>query len=444
MKKGIILFCIIGGICGNIFAGDGGASSVPLTLQECLVYARDHSSLNEQSRYSYEQQRIALQNSAMQFLPYVSASTSANISFGRGIDPETNTYGTKQTLGTSFGLSMSLPLFDGLVNVNSYKINKSYVRESKSMMQMRADEVSLAVIKAFYNVVYCKELVHQVSAVLDSDRESFRQTRRQEQLGEKSRADVDEIAATVAEDEYSLVYQQNQLQVALLELKSVMSWPLEQDIEISTTLETPADDNIFSADINILDLPAAKIAGEQLRQRKLAVRVARGNFFPSISLSAGVSSSYYKTLNMGYDAAPFHRQFKDNMGEYISTGISFPIFGRLSKYNSLRTSKLSYKIQQVAYDETMRSLQADARRLVMNLEGARREYLAAISRLTAVESSHTANMRKYELGTISALELSTSTARLVQARATLTGKHIQLIIQKMQYDYYNGKNYIKE
>lgn len=426
-----------------LFAGEAGLSS-PMTLQECLVYARDHSLANEQSRYSYRQQRIALQNSAMQFLPYISASTSANVSFGRGIDPETNTYGTKQTLGTSFGLSVSLPLFDGLVNVNSLKINKSYVRESKSTMQMRADEVSLAVIKAFYNVVYCKELVRQVTAVLESDRESLRRTRRQEQLGEKSRADVEEMTATVAEDEYSLVYQQNQLDVALLDLKTAMSWPLEQNIDVATTLDAPADENIFSADIDILSLPAARIAGEKLHQRKLAVRVARGNFFPSISLSAGVSSSYYKTLNMNYDAAPFQRQFKDNMGEYISTGISFPIFGRLSKYNNLRNSKLSYKMQQAAYDETMRSLQSDARRLVMNLEGARREYLAAISRLTAVESSHAANVRKYELGGISALELSTSTARLVQARATLTGKHIQLIMQKMQYDYYNGKNYIKE
>ena len=49
-----------------------GTFTSPMTLQECLVYARDHSSVNLQSRYSYEQQRIALQNSAMQFLPYIS------------------------------------------------------------------------------------------------------------------------------------------------------------------------------------------------------------------------------------------------------------------------------------------------------------------------------------------------------------------------------------
>ena len=141
---------------------------------------------------------------------------------------------------------------------------------------------------------------------------------------------------------------------------------------------------------------------------------------------------------------PFNRQFTDNIGKSISTGISIPLFGRLNKYNNLKNSKLSYKIQQAAYDETMRNLTTEMMKLAMNLEGARKEYLSSISRLTAAESAHAANQRKYELGKISPLELSTSSSRLAQARATLTGKHIQLLIQKMQYDYYNGEPYIKE
>ncbi len=427
-----------------VLRAEESLATAPMTLQECLVYAREHSSVNVQNRYRYEQQRIALVNSAMQFLPYISASANANISFGRGIDPETNTYGTKQTLGTGFGLSMSLPLFDGLVNVNNYKMNKSYLRESESNARMRADEVSLSVIRAFYNVVYCKELVGQVQLALEVAKENLHQTCRQESLGMKSRADVDEMTAIVAENEYSLVNQQNLLEIALIDLKSAMSWPVEKDIDIESRLRNPAEESPFSCDVDILELPAARIAGEKLRQRKLAVRIARGNFVPSISLSGGMSTSYYKTLNMNYEAPPFHRQFKDNIGKSISTGISIPIFGRMSKYNNLRSSKLSYKIEQAAYDETMRSLRTEMMKLVMNLEGARKEYLASISRLTAVESSHAANQRKYELGKISALELSTSSSRLAQARATLTGKQIQLIIQKMQYDYYNGKPYIKE
>ena len=428
---------------GIMLRAEESTVSAPMTLQECLVYARDHSSVNLQNRYTYEQQRIALQNSAMQFLPYISASANANLSFGRGIDPETNTYGTKQNLGTSFGLSMSLPIFDGLVNINNYKMNQSYVRTSQTTAQMRADEVSLAVIKAFYNVVYCKELVRQVGLSLEVAQENLRQTRRLEQMGLKSRADVDEMSATVADNEYQLVNQQNLLDIARLDLKAAMSWPVEREIEIDGRLQSVSEENTYSCEIDLMELPAAKIAGEKLHQRKLAVRIARGNFIPGISLSAGMSTSYYKTLNMHYDAAPFHRQFKDNIGKSISTGISIPLFGRLSKYNSLKNSKLSYKIEQAAYDETMRNLTTEMMKLVMNLEGARKEYLSSISRLTAVESAHAANQRKYELGKISALELSTSSSRLAQARATLTGKQIQLLIQKMQYDYYNGKPYIK-
>ena len=429
---------------GFVLMADDALASVAMSLQECLVYARDHSTINVQSRYGYEQQRIALQNSAMQFLPYISASANANIGFGRGIDPETNTYGTKQTLGTSFGVSMSLPLFDGLVNVNSYKINKSYVRESEITAQMRADEVSLAVIRAFYNVAYCEELLRQAHLSLETARENLRHTRRQEQLGVMSRADVDEMSAIVAENEYLLVNQQNLLDVACLDLKVAMSWPVERELKVDGRLQDVETASCVNGAINIFALPTAKIAAEKLHQRKLAVNVARGNFVPGISLSAGVSTSYYKTLNMNYESLPFNRQFTDNIGKSISTGISIPLFGRLSKYNNLKNSKLSYKIQQAAYDETMRNLTTEMMKLAMNLEGARKEYLSSISRLTAAESAHAANPRTYELGKISPLELSTSSTRLAQARATLTGKHIQLLIQKMQYDYYNGEPYIKE
>ena len=174
MKRTVITVIILMW-AGIMLRAEEGIVSAPMTLQECLVYARDHSSVNLQNRYSYEQQRIALQNSALQFLPYISASANANLSFGRGIDPETNTYGTKQNLGTSFGLSMSLPIFDGLVNINNYKMNKSYVRTSQTTAQMRADEVSLAVIRAFYNVVYCKELLRQVQLSLEVAQENLRQ-----------------------------------------------------------------------------------------------------------------------------------------------------------------------------------------------------------------------------------------------------------------------------
>lgn len=448
MKKNIVLFLILllfPSTWKTLFADETFTrKTVLMTLQECLVYARDNSSVNLQNRYICEQARISVNSSAMQFLPYISANTNGSISFGRGIDPETNTYATKQNLGVNFGISMSLPLFDGLVKINNYKISKSYLREYESNMQLQADEVSFNVIKAFYNVVYNEELLKHAQSLLDADRYNLRQTERQAELGMRSKADVEQMAATVAEDEYSLVNRQNLLEMARLELKSIMSWPVEQEIFIDCNLDVPDTNDVFSGDFSLLDLPTIKIAGERLRQKKLSVRVARGNFVPGISVSAGVSTSYYKTLNMNYDAAPFHRQFKDNMGQYISTGISFPIFGRLSNYNNLKKSKLSYKIQQTIYDETIRNMQTELRKLIMNLEGARKEYLSAISCLTAVESSHAVNRRKYELGRISALELSVSNVKLAQARATFVGKQIQLLIQKMQYDYYDGKPYIKE
>lgn len=96
-----------------------------MTLNDCLVYARDHSPRNLVNRIEVCQAAMATRLAASDLMPSVGLSSGGSLSFGRNIDPETNTYDNRKTLYTGFGLSMSLPLFDGLVSVNNLKAAKA-------------------------------------------------------------------------------------------------------------------------------------------------------------------------------------------------------------------------------------------------------------------------------------------------------------------------------
>lgn len=102
---------------------DGDAASVAevMTLEDCLEYARKHAHVNIINRLEVEKAETEKRLAVSEMLPYVSLSGDGNLSFGRNIDPETNTYDNKKTLSTGIGLRMSLPVFDGLVRVNNYK-----------------------------------------------------------------------------------------------------------------------------------------------------------------------------------------------------------------------------------------------------------------------------------------------------------------------------------
>lgn len=99
--------------------------SAQMTLNDCLVYARDHALRNLVNGIEVRQAAMDTRLAASDLMPSVGLSSSGSLSFGRNIDPETNTYDNRKTLYTGFGLSMSLPLFDGLVSVNNLKAAKA-------------------------------------------------------------------------------------------------------------------------------------------------------------------------------------------------------------------------------------------------------------------------------------------------------------------------------
>ena len=180
-----------------------------MTLNDCLIYAREHAHANVISRLDIEKAEADRRIAAAELMPYLSLSSSGNLSFGRNIDPETNTYDNKQTLSTGFGLQMSLPLFDGLVNINNLKAARVARLRNVEAAQIEEDRISLEVVSSFYNVAYCKAMVTQMRQQLERDSTDLMATRRGEKLGIKSGADVAEMAAIVAADEYELSNQTN-------------------------------------------------------------------------------------------------------------------------------------------------------------------------------------------------------------------------------------------
>ena len=133
-----------------------------MTLNDCLLYARDHARSNILNRIEERKADADKTAAASELMPYVGLSSSGSLSFGRNIDPETNTYDNKRTLSTAFGLQLSIPVFDGLVSINNLKAAKVARMRRDEISRIEEDRISLEVIKSFYNVSYCKAMVTQL------------------------------------------------------------------------------------------------------------------------------------------------------------------------------------------------------------------------------------------------------------------------------------------
>lgn len=412
------------------------SASGQMTLQDCLLYAREHAYQNRINRLEIQKADADVRINVSNFMPSVSAYTNGNISFGRNIDPETNTYDNKKTLSTSFGVQLNLPLFDGLVNINNLKSAQAARKHTQMSAQVEEDDISLNVIKAFYQVSYCKAMVIQMKDQLERDSNVYKATVKGFELGTKSGADVAELKALVANDEFELLNQQNLLDKAYMSLRSSMGMEISGDsialIEDSETIGT----GIYQLHPKIAE------AESQVNEYQYQLRAAKGAYSPTISFNSGVSTSYYKMMGTNAIYPSFSSQWKDNMGEWLGLSISIPIFNGLATPNRVRKASINLKQSKIRLEETKYQLERETKEAELDYFASSNELVAARKRLDAERIAYEAIRRKFELGGASAIDLYTSGTKLATAKATAEGKRIQKIINLITLNYCKGEKLI--
>ena len=91
------------------------------SIDSCMRYAVDHNHTVKQNQAEVDNYKLDKMRAIGNFLPGVSASSGATYSFGRSVDPETNTYNNVSTFQNSYSLQASLPVFRGGCLINEVR-----------------------------------------------------------------------------------------------------------------------------------------------------------------------------------------------------------------------------------------------------------------------------------------------------------------------------------
>ena len=151
MKRVFSIICLC-------VSGLAAAGQEAWTVQDCIAYALEHNRSLKQQHWSLRSDRTRLTEAVTAFLPSMSAGTGVNYSFGRSLDPETNTYNTVSNFNNSYSLSLSLPLFQGGRLVQQLKMQLVQQQYGKTSMEELKDQTALSVMNAFAQVVYYRQL----------------------------------------------------------------------------------------------------------------------------------------------------------------------------------------------------------------------------------------------------------------------------------------------
>ena len=417
-----------------------------MTLHDCMEYAVSNSTKMRIQEAAIGDAQIDRRDAALKlFTPYINAQSYAYYNFGRSIDPKTNTYFNTTSFHNNYGVNAGYDLFNGFEAVNNLKISKTGMLIAESQEKQVEADICLAVMEAYYNVVYYKRLCDVYEEQVATADASLKKARRQEELGQKGHADVVQMEAELADRQYDLTNTYNMYRDQKMVLADLMFWPLDEDLNIDTSMpewqvEPVAADAVV--DYALDNNPSVQIASWQQLNAKRELNTAQWQVLPTVGVYAGWSTSYF--TYPGSSSTPFIEQFRNNGGEYVELSVSIPIWNRLSKQSTISRKRHAFEKATAEYDQKRRDVESEVRRAIQDRDGAMTAFLQAQRRAEVQDEAYTLHLKKLEQGLISPLEFQTANNNYLKAQADEMNSLFKYIIKQAVVKYYSGIEYINQ
>ena len=444
MKRiGLYIGCLAFGSLNCLMAS---AQTKTWELDSCMAYAVEHATDVKREVVNARQRKQDYQKAVTDFLPSVAGGVQGQYAWGRNIDPETNTYNNITTFNNYYQLYASLNVFDGFATINAFKQAKLARAYSTTAMQKVRDDKAIDVMLKFVDAAYAEASIQIASDKLAESKRLLGKMQRLYELGEKGRPDVVQMESQVAEDEYNLTHQKHVAQQSLLTLKSAMNFPVEEELRLVTNGKQVNESfpiNHETVYQNFLNAsPDVKSAEYEVEKARYDYKIAKGRLLPSLSLSGGISTNFYRNLSQGGQYEGFASQFRNNRGEYLALTLSIPIYDNVA-WHSVKKARNDWQLAQVNLEETKRKLHDHIAQAVMDAEGYAKELEQMDKKVASDSLAYYMSSRKFEEGMLSTFDLHTAAQTLLESRIKQLQMQMLLVIKQRLVGYYQGKNLIK-
>lgn len=444
MKRiGLYIGCLAFGSLNCLMAS---AQTKTWELDSCMAYAVEHATDVKREVVNARQRKQDYQKAVTDFLPSVAGGVQGQYAWGRNIDPETNTYNHVTTFNNYYQLYASLNVFDGFATINAFKQAKLARAYSTTAMQKVRDDKAIDVMQKFVDAAYAEASIQIASDKLAESKRLLGKMQRLYELGEKGRPDVVQMESQVAEDEYNLTHQKHVAQQSLLTLKSAMNFPVEEELRLVTNGKQVNEffpinhETVYQNFLNAS--PDVKSAEYEVEKARYDYKIAKGRLLPSLSLSGGISTNFYRNLSQGGQYEGFASQFRNNRGEYLALTLSIPIYDNVA-WHSVKKARNDWQLAQVNLEETKRKLHDHIAQAVMDAEGYVKELQQMNKKVASDSLAYYMSSRKFEEGMLSTFDLHTAAQTLLESRIKQLQMQMLLVIKQRLVDYYQGKNLIK-
>ena len=262
--------------------------------------------------------------------------------------------------------------------------------------------------------------------------------------GKASGVELSRQQATLANSRLTATQADNNQRLALLTLTQLLELPTPEGFAVvrpelsglSGTTGIPSPDAIYADALGI----KPEIAAQQLRLRATdhSIKIAQAGYLPSLSLSGGLGSNYYTTSKFSSD--PFGTQLKNNFSQYIGLNLSVPIFNRFQTRNNVRNARLEQESQQLALDDTKKTLYKEIQQVYYNALNAEQRERSSSEAVASSNAAFVLMQAKYEIGMANITEFNEAKNVFLKAESDHVQAQYELLYQNALINFYRGRD----
>lgn len=445
------------------------------SLRKCIETAVANNIQLKQSDLQVDGNKIQLRTAKAARYPNLNGSTSISQSYGRRIDPTTNSFNNQTFTNQSYNLSSQVTLFNFNRLNNSIRQNQQNVSAANYDKAQLINDISLQVAQTYLNAMVAKENLAIARQSLEQTNSQLTLTDKLIDAGLKNRNSRLEIVAQQARNETDIITAENQLAQAMLDLKLLMQIDPNTNMDVQVPSVTMVADNPdmvnYEALFNNAYSTQPKFAAykERMSAAFLAEKIANTNSLPSIvaqgsfgtnysSLDQKVIGSSYADIPLrdakidlspvnltigqniySYGKNPYFSQLDQNIGFGIGLGLNIPIYNNYMNKAAVQNAKINTENIKLEEQSARQNLRTEIMQALNNARAAMRTFQASQKAAEAMQGAYTDTQKRFEIGAANTFELISSKNNLDNASRTLIISKYQYLFSMKVLDYYAGK-----
>ncbi|MBC5773405.1 TolC family protein [Pontibacter sp. KCTC 32443] len=452
--------------------GEGG-----WTLPEAIEYAKKNNLQVKQTRINRDVTAIDLKQAKLDRLPSLNGSAQSAFSSGTTVDPTVQELRVNEYTSLGIGADASVPLFMGLQQTNLIKQRDLDLQASEFDIQSIQDDISLQIITSYLNVLFAEELIKTAELQRGTTQQQLDRTRILFKAGSVAEVAVLDLESQLATDDLDIITARNQRDISRLSLIQLLNLESDQarDFEIVIP-EVPEPDQLpvlvepaLVYDAALQNQPGVRAADLRVMSADKGLAIARGAYYPRLSLNANVNSFYnsenplfentgeYRPIQLGYSNQegteaiiyyvpklneidyPLGEQLKNTIGKQIGLNLTVPIFNGLLARNNVQRAKLGQLNAKLNADLERNQLRQTIEQAYVDALAAQRKYTAAKQQLTALEKSYKNAELRLNSGVINTVDFYVITTNYRTAQSNLIQAKYEYTFKLKVLDFYQGK-----